>query len=94
MNIFSALKVYAAGKWNVKETRDFTQEEINEIDTASVVDSQYGMSVCFFMKSGGQTYIPLSNDSNKSVGDTIDLKTAKLLTLGRQGESDIFRVKA
>lgn len=93
MNIFSALRVYA-GKWNVKETRDFTQEEINEIDTASVVDSQYGMSVCFFMKSGGQTYIPLSNDSNKSVGDTIDLKTAKLLTLGRQGEADIFRVKA
>lgn len=93
MNIFSALRVYA-DKWNVKETRDFTQEEINEIDTASVVDSQYGMSVCFFMKSGGQTYIPLSNDSSKSVGDTIDLKTAKLLTLGRQGEADIFRVKA
>ena len=93
MNIFSALRVYA-GKWNVKETRDFTQEEINEIDTASVVDSQYGMSVCFFMRGGGQTYIPLSNDSNKSVGDTIDLRTAKLLTLGRQGEADIFRVKA
>lgn len=93
MNIFSALRVYA-GKWNVKETRDFTQEEINEIDTASVVDSQYGMSVCFFMRGGGQTYIPLSNDSNKSVGDTIDLKAAKLLTLGRQGEADIFRVKA
>lgn len=93
MNIFSALKVYA-GKWNVKETRDFTQEEINAIDTATVVDSQYGMSVCFLMSGGGQTYIPLSNDSNKSVGDTIDLKAAKLLTLGRQGEADIFRVKA
>lgn len=93
MNIFSALRVYA-GKWNVKDSRDFTQEEINAIDTATVVDSQYGMSVCFFMSGGGQTYIPLSNDSNKSVGDTIDLKTAKLLTLGRQGESDIFRVKA
>lgn len=93
MNIFSALRVYA-GKWNVKESRDFTQEEMDAIDIASVVDSQYGMSVCFFMKSGGQTYIPLSNDSSKSVGDTIDLKTAKLLTLGRQGEADIFRVKA
>lgn len=93
MNIFSALKVYA-GKWNVKESRDFTQEEMDAVDTASVVDSQYGMSVCFLMKSGGQTYIPLSNDSSKSVGDTIDLKTAKLLTLGRQGEADIFRVKA
>ena len=91
MNIFSALKVYA-GKWNVKESRDFTQEEMDAIDTASVVDSQYGMSVCFLMKSGGQTYIPLSNDSSKSVGDIIDLRTAKLLTLGRQGEADIFRV--
>lgn len=93
MNIFNALKVYA-GKWNVKETRDFTQEEMNAVDTATVVDSQYGMSVCFFMESGGQTFIPLSNDSSKSVGDTIDLATAKLLTLGRQGEADIFRVKA
>lgn len=93
MNIFNALKVYA-GKWNVKETRDFTQEEMDAINTATVVDSQYGMSVCFFMESGGQTFIPLSNDSSKSVGDTIDLKTAKLLTLGRQGEADIFRVKA
>lgn len=93
MNIFSALKVYA-GKWNVKETRDFTQEEIDAIEQASVVDSQYGMSVCFFMKGGGQTYIPLSNDSSKGVGDSIDLSTAKLLTLGRQGEQDILRVKA
>lgn len=93
MNIFSALKVYA-GKWNVKETRDFTQEEIDAIENASVVDSQYGMSVCFFMKGGGQTYIPLSNDSSKGVGEAVDLSTAKLLTLGKQGENDIYRVKA
>jgi hypothetical protein len=93
MNIFSALKVYA-GKWQVKNSRDFTAEEIDAIEQAAVVDSQYGMSVCFFMKGGGQTYIPLSNDSSKGVGEIIDLSTAKLLTLGRQGESDIYRVKA
>lgn len=93
MNIFSSLRVYA-GKWAVKATRVFSQEEIDAVDTASVVDSQYGMSVCFFMKSGGQTFIPLSNTSSLNVGDTVDLAKAKLLTLGREGEADIFRVEA
>ena len=93
MNIFSSLRVYA-GKWAVKATRVFSQEEIDAVDTASVVDSQYGMSVCFFMKSGGQTFIPLSNTSSLNVGDTVDLTKAKLLTLGREGEADIFRVEA
>ena len=91
MNIFSALRVYG-GKWNVKETRSFSQEEVDAVDTAIVVDSKYGMSVCFFMKSGGQTYIPLDNNSSKGVGDVVDLTTAKLLTLGRAGEEDICRV--
>ena len=93
MNIFSSLRVYA-GKWAVKATRVFSQEEIDAVDTASVVDSQYGMSVCFFMKSGGQTFIPLSNTSSLNVGDTVNLATAKLLTLGREGEADILRVEA
>lgn len=93
MNIFNSLKVYA-GKWAVKASRAFSQEEIDAIDSASVVDSQYGMSVCFFMKGGGQTFIPLSNTSSLNVGDSVNLATAKLLTLGREGESDIFRVEA
>lgn len=93
MNVFSALRVYA-GKWNVTDSRVFSQEEIDAVESASVVDSQYGMSVCFFMRGGGQTYIPLSNDSNLSVGDSVDLKSAKLLTLSRPGDSDLMRVKA
>ena len=93
MNIFSALRLYA-GKWQVKDSRSFTADEINAVDQATVIDSQYGMSVCFFMKSGGQTYIPLDMNSSKSVGDVIDLSTAKLLTLERQGEADIYRVSA
>lgn len=93
MNIFSALRVYA-GKWNEKEARAFSKEEIEAVDTAAVVDSQYGMSVCFMMKSGGQTYIPLDRDSKKGVGEIIDLSTAKLITLERQGENDIYRVRA
>ena len=93
MNIFSKLQVYA-GKWNLKASRSFEAEEIAAVSKAEVVASQYGNSVCFFMKAGGQTYIPLSNDSTLVVGDLVDLKNARLLTLEKEGESNIVRVKA
>lgn len=92
MNIFNAIKVYA-GKWQVKDSRAFSQEEIDAVDKASVVDSQYGLSVCFFLKSGGQSFIPLSSTSSLNVGDAVNLSTARLLTLSREGDSDIMRVE-
>ena len=91
MNIFNAIKVYN-GKWQVKNTRNFTQEEIDAVKSASVVDSQYGLPVCFILWSGGQSYIPLDQNSEKSVGDSIDLSKAQLLTLSREGDNDIMRV--
>lgn len=93
MNIFSKLTVYA-GKWSVKESRAFTAEELASVIEAIVVASEYGNSVEFSMKTGGKTYIPLSQDSDKSVGEFIDLSKVKLLTLEKQGESDIFRIDA
>lgn len=93
MNIFSKLQVYA-GKWNLKSSRKFEAEEIAAVSKAEVVASQYGNSVCFFLKGGGQSYIPLSNDSDLTVGDTVNLNNAELLTLEKDGESDIVRVKA
>lgn len=93
MNIFSSLRVYAE-KWAVTNSRNFTEEEINAVSKAEVVDSQFGNSVCFFMKAGGQTFIPLSNSSQLSVGQAVDLKIARLLTLSREGDSDIYRVEA
>lgn len=91
MNIFSTLRTYA-GKWSVKSSRAFTQEEIQAVESATVVPSQYGNSVCFMMVGGGLTYIPLTNDATVGVGESIDLTKAKLLTLEREGESDINRV--
>lgn len=91
MNIFSTLRTYV-GKWSVKSSRAFTQEEIQAVESAIVVPSQYGNSVCFMMVGGGQTYIPLANDATVGVGESIDLTKAKLLTLEKGGESDINRV--
>ena len=93
MNIFASLRTYA-GKWALKASRGFSTEEVNAVDKAVVVDSQYGSSVCFHMKSGGMTFIPLSSDSTKGIGEEIDLASAELLTLSKDGESDILRVKA
>lgn len=93
MNIFSGLQVYG-GSWKVKSTRSFEAEEIALVDRAEVVASEFGSSVCFFMKSGGQTYIPLSNQSSLAIGDSVDLAKAKLLTLHRDGNDDIVRVDA
>lgn len=91
MNIFSNLQVYA-GKWAEKSRRNFSTEEINAVDSNVVVSSNYGLSVCFFMKSGGQTFIPLSNDATVGLGETVDLNKAELITLSKQGEGDIIRV--
>lgn len=91
--VFDSLTKYA-DNWKVISERAFNSEEIAAVKSASVVSSQYGSSVCFLMKSGGQTYIPLSRDSELAVGDSVDLSQAKLLTLHRDGDADIIRVQA
>ena len=93
MNIFAGLQVYG-GSWNVTNSRSFEAEEIAAVKRAMVVSSEYGKSVCFYMHSGGQTYIPLSNQSTLGVGDEVDLTKAKVLTLHRDGSDDINRIDA
>lgn len=91
MNIFQSLRLYA-GKWSVINERPFSNEEIAQVESAKVVASQYGSSVCFTMINGGQTYIPLSQDSTLGIGDSVNIREAKLLTLSKAGEEDIYRV--
>jgi hypothetical protein len=93
MTIFDGKKVYG-GNWTVADSRSFNADEINAVSTANVVASEYGSSVCFHMKSGGMCFIPLSNTSSLSVGDSVDMTKAKLLTLERSGSADIVRVDA
>lgn len=91
--IFDSLQKYAE-KWQVTSRRKFTADEIDAVSSARVVASQYGNSVCFMMVGGGQTFIPLSSESSRGVGETIDLSKAELLTLSKHGEDDIWRVDA
>ena len=87
MNIFASLKTYAS-QFKVTNRRAFSQEELNLVNKAEVKLSQYGMSVCFFMKDGCQKYIPLSRDSVANVGDVVDLTKATILTLKKDGSDE------
>ena len=92
MNIFNSLKRYAES-WHESSKRKFTPEEIASIKEAKVIESKYGFSVCFVLVEGGQSYIPLDQNSSLGVGDTVDVTTAWLITLSRSGEEDIKRVR-
>ena len=92
MNLFSNLKVYG-GKWSEKASRKFSQEELALVDKAQVVESEYGSSCCFFMKNGTTMYVPMSQDAKSGIGDMVDLSSAKIVTLEKQGEKDIQRIR-
>lgn len=92
MGLFTGRTVYA-GKWSVKDVESISAADQALVNRAEVVPSEFGLSVCFFMKAGGQTYIPVSNDCNAKVGETVDLTKAEIITLEKSGESDIQRIR-
>lgn len=67
--------------WKVLEKKHFAPEEIYVVKKAEIVLSQDGRSVCFFMRGGGQTYLPLLEESTLCVGDILDMNQAVLVTL-------------
>ena len=77
--------------WTVKKTRCFDDEEIAMIARAEVVPSPEGKIVCFFMMTGGRTYIPLIESSKLTVGETLDLTKARIIKL-RKGNQEITRI--
>ena len=90
--IFDSLKSYG-GKWIEKSSRKFTKEEIELVEQARVVASEYGNSCCFFMKNGTTMYVPMDKDARSQLGDFVDLTTADIVTLGKTGENDINRIR-
>jgi len=96
MNIFrdlnSGIKLYA-GKYEVAEERPFTQSELEDIDAAATVASTWGTSVCLFLKSGYQAFIPLSDDSTVGPGQDIDPAKCVLLLLKKRNAADCRKIR-
>lgn len=90
--VFDGLQSYA-GSWEEVGRRNFSSEEINAVSRAVVKDSTYGLSCCFLMKSGVQKFIPMSSNSKYGLGEVVDMTTAKVVTLHRDGDGDIIRIE-
>jgi hypothetical protein len=91
MSLFSNVKIYA-GNWNVKSVDKLEQADKDAIKNVVTTSSDYGISACFFLKRGGQFYIPMSRDANVGVGEVLDVDKIEVITLEKDGENDIQRI--
>ena len=94
MGFLDSLRTYA-GSWSVTGSEKLSAAEVRTVDRVEVVekDNDWGTSVsmCFFMKSGGRKYVPLSRDSSLKPGDSVKPNSIKILTLEKDGEEPIYR---
>lgn len=82
---FESLQEYRGSFKEVSRDR-LNEASLKSIDHAEVVESKYGLSVCFFMKTGLKKYIPLSRDSKLELYDEVDPSKGTVITLDRTGE--------
>ena len=91
MGLLNFLSKTYAGKWSVVSRTNMSKDELDMVKKVLIVNSDYGLSACFFTNRG-QQYIPVSNESTLSEGDRVDLDSIEILTLSKEGESDIYRL--
>ena len=76
------------------ESRYLTNQEIDSVRSLLIVNSKKGKEICFFMKKGGQTYIPLlpSIEDKHSLGEAPDLKKLSIIRFHKEGEGISLRI--
>lgn len=93
MGILNALRLYR-GKWQVKSIEKFDANDAADVKSAVVVPSEFGLSVCMTLKSGGTKYLPVSNTSRAlAQGEEINVAECNVVTLEREGDDDIHRIE-
>ena len=90
MGFLDKLRTYA-GSWSEAGREKLSKAEVAQVASATVVEGQYGLSMCFVMKAGGKKFMPLSRDSQLEEGDSVDIKSVEIITLERDGDEDIYR---
>lgn len=91
MSLFNSFQDYGKGSWTVESSQKLTASEKDQIKSAVVKDSQFGKSICFFMKSGGMKFGGLDPAANVGVGEEISLDKITLVSL-KQNDKSITRV--
>lgn len=98
MNIFDLMTSYKA-EWKEVKSRKFTEEEQKCVESATVVASNYGKSVCFLMPGGIKKFMPLEPIATCSLGDKLDMSAIEIVKLVYEGNNpdqkvkEVFRVR-
>ena len=94
MGFLDSLRTYGSS-WAETSKEKLSSNEVKAIDKIEVTtkDNEWGTSVsmCFFMKSGGRKFVPLSRDSDLEVGDIVDPKSVEIITLERAGDEPVYK---
>lgn len=85
LNVFDSIPSYY-GNWKEVSRRKFSDAEKAAVVSNTITRGDYGLSVAFSMVSGVVKYIPLSNRSSKTEGQSVDIETLSLVTLERDGK--------
>lgn len=93
-SIFAKLGKTYGGNWEVVDSERFSEEDAKQFKSATVVDSDYGLSMCFVMTNGTQHFVPLSSNSSMTLGQQAKVSDLQILTLRRADEpTTIYRVE-
>lgn len=91
--MFSAKDKSYAGNWQIKSVEPMPQIDKDACQSAHVVESQYGLSVCFMMKAGNRFFKSLDTACDAKPGDAVNLDNVKVVILSRPGDADIMKVR-
>ena len=83
-NIFEGRKEYGA-KWDIVNTRRFSEEELAMVESTVIEECNYGLCAKCLMITGKTMYLNLGKCSNGNIGEKVDLKDARIITLKRNG---------
>lgn len=89
INILSIAKTVYGG-WSLKSSEKLDTENIQ---SAQVVMGDYGLNICFFLKTGQKVYQSLSTNSKLNEGDVPELDKLKVLTLTKPGNPDCYKIE-
>lgn len=84
----------ASDGWYVAFERPFTPVELDSIQSAVIVASDSGNVAELKVSSGYLTHIPMDAKSTLTVGESFDVRSAKILTYRKEGENDRFTILA
>lgn len=96
INLFDVLEVYQP-KWQISTEnppRPFNEAELAVYQPTGIVENgEYGYGVRLTKKDGsGISYIPVVKDHPCGLGDVVELSKARIVTLCKPGEKDIYRI--